>query len=217
MDNGEIKVITANKDDTSLNQQWIMSPVVKTPYITPEREIIDENQQIRIESDTEDAVFYYTTDGTVPELKEDDQYTEPFYVTKDTTLNIIGTKAGYSNSELVTIELKMDDEIVAPAKADVESGAYAQKFNVNLSSETKDTKIYYTLDGTDPSYYNELYSNYGTIQIEKDTVLKTIAYKEENQAKYQNMYIQSKKNVSRRYNITISLIRKIKIMFCIHS
>lgn len=62
--------------------------------------------------------------------------------------------------------------------ASVESCNYENEFEVTLSCEDKNAKIYYTTDGTRPSNLNsELYT--APIKITKTTMLRAIAYSDE--------------------------------------
>ena len=64
---------------------------VETPVFSPEAGTYTEPQQITITCETEDAVIYYTTDGTEP-TTESTQYTGPFTLSETCTVKAIGVK-----------------------------------------------------------------------------------------------------------------------------
>jgi hexosaminidase len=50
-----------------------------------------------------------------------------------------------------------------------------KKLNINLNTEVNDQKIYYTLDGTDPTRHSKVYEH--PIKLHKTTVLKSATFK----------------------------------------
>ncbi|UKI35262.1 MAG: chitobiase/beta-hexosaminidase C-terminal domain-containing protein [Clostridiales bacterium] len=58
--------------------------------------------------------------------------------------------------------------------ADVPSGEYDGKIDVNLKCETAGAKIFYTLNGADPITEGNEY--FGTLTVAKDATLRTAAY-----------------------------------------
>lgn len=72
-------------------------------------------------------------------------------------------------------------------KASVESCNYENEFEVTLSCEDNNAKIYYTTDGTRPSNLNsELYTS--PIKITKTTMLRAIAYSNEKLPSFVSRY-----------------------------
>lgn len=62
--------------------------VVNAPTISPEGGVFTDPVQVEITSDQEEAVIYYTTDGSTP-TNESTQYVEPFEVSETTTVKAI--------------------------------------------------------------------------------------------------------------------------------
>lgn len=75
------------------------------------------------------------------------------------------------------IEVGSGKETVAAPTASPEAGTYSTPIDVTLTSATEDAKIYYTLDGIQPTTASTLYGN-TPIHIAKDTTLRAIAVKE---------------------------------------
>lgn len=55
-------------------------------------------QTVSVETETEDAEIYYTTDGTLPTPENGMLYTEPLHITETTHLQAVTVKAGYVSS-----------------------------------------------------------------------------------------------------------------------
>ena len=66
------------------------------------------------------------------------------------------------------------DTVDAPTLS-VSGGTYIDTIKLALSTETIDTEIYYTTDGTDPDITSNLYSD--TIKISSNATIKAVAYK----------------------------------------
>lgn len=64
---------------------------VETPVFSPEAGTYNEPKQITITCETEDAVIYYTTDGTEP-TTDSTPYTGPFTLSETCTVKAIGVK-----------------------------------------------------------------------------------------------------------------------------
>lgn len=62
-----------------------------------------------------------------------------------------------------------------PPEAEPDPGTYSSPLQVQLTSNTPDATIYYTLDGSDPSFDSTIYS--GPISINEPTTIKAFAWK----------------------------------------
>jgi PKD repeat protein len=101
-------------------------------------------------------------------------YTTPgTYTVKLTVINAVG-----SSEKTITI-ITSDSDIVAPTPtANLPSGSYNTTINVNLAATDDidpNPKIYYTLNGNDPTTSSTLYTGTITITQEGKTTLKFIA------------------------------------------
>lgn len=74
---------------------------VATPVIAPEAGNYNDPQQITITCATDEAIIYYTTDGTDP-TAESTLYTEPFTLSASATVKAIAVKEGYNNSDIAS-------------------------------------------------------------------------------------------------------------------
>ncbi|MCL2510940.1 MAG: choice-of-anchor J domain-containing protein, partial [Bacteroidales bacterium] len=74
---------------------------VATPEFTPPADVYYTAQNVTITSTTEDAVIYYTTNGTTPTTAST-LYSAPVSVTENTVIKAIAVKTGMSDSEVAT-------------------------------------------------------------------------------------------------------------------
>ena len=84
--------------------------------------------------------------------------------------NYNGTYEFDANCQLVSLT---HPSILAPAFS-IAAGGYAEAQSVELSCETPDAVIYYTLDGSDPTNASTQYN--GAISVTETTTIKAIAY-----------------------------------------
>ena len=80
--------------------------VVATPVITPEAGNYNEPQQITITCATDDALIYYTTDGTDP-TAESTLYEGPFTLSVSATVKAIALKEGCISSDVASAAYTM--------------------------------------------------------------------------------------------------------------
>ena len=142
-----------------------VKPVTATPVIT------DSDNTVTITCETEDAVIYYTTDGTDP-TAESTKYEAAFPVTASVTVKAIATKEGYTDSEVASAEV----EYVAPGT--VGTPKITQDGNtVTITCATTGATIYYTTDGSAPTTASTKYT--AAITLTKDITIKAFAVKAE--------------------------------------
>ena len=149
--------------ETAEKECEYVKPVTATPVIT------DSDNTVTITCETEDAVIYYTTDGTDP-TAESTKYEAAFPVTASVTVKAIATKAGYTDSEVASAEV----EYVAPGT--VGTPKITQDGNtVTITCATTGATIYYTTDGSEPTTASTKYT--AAITLTKDITIKAFAVK----------------------------------------
>ena len=125
--------------------------------------------KITISSTPTDADIHYTNDGvTEPSSSEGTQYTAPFVVSSPVTIKAIATKAGYNDSEVVTVSFS---QVATPTIQ--KSGSTA----VSITCETAGATIYYTTDGSNPTISSTQYTGPLTENVSGVTI-KAIAVKD---------------------------------------
>ena len=88
-------------------------PLAATPTFTPAEGTYTEAQSVEINSATEGATIYYTTDGSTP-TDESTEYTAPIDVSQTTTIKAIAVKDGFANSEVAEALYTINEPAPAP-------------------------------------------------------------------------------------------------------
>lgn len=122
--------------------------------------------------------IYFTIDGTEP-TKASNEYTAPIVVSKAMTIKAIAIEEGSENSDVSTFSYTFAEKVKnitssVPTESVVQSGEV-----VRLNCATKDARIYYTTDGTDPSGDAEegvfVYDEKEGISIYRSVNIKAVA------------------------------------------
>ena len=77
-------------------------PTVATPTITPQGGTFTDSVTITLASSTQNALIYYTLDGSDPTVN-DDLYSNPFPLTSSATLKARSFLASYNDSAIYKI------------------------------------------------------------------------------------------------------------------
>lgn len=92
-------------------------------------------------------------------------------------VNYYYVTAIYEESETVPSNvIAVIPDVVDKPAVSAEEGLYREPFNVYLTTETEETSIYYTLDGSEPTSDDYLYEEF--ILIDRNTELRAKAFKE---------------------------------------
>ena len=75
--------------------------VVATPTFSPVAGEVQVGAEVTISCTTQDAIIYYTTDGTTPN-EQANRYSSPITINEATTIKAIATKEGMTASEVAT-------------------------------------------------------------------------------------------------------------------
>ncbi|WP_067730226.1 S8 family serine peptidase [Oceanobacillus damuensis] len=130
--------------------------------------------QIEVELTIPDGTYInYTLDGTTPSITNGIKYSGPIKIEEDTTLKAVAIQND-KQSEVVTYEYTIDQVEIETPSASVPSGKFNNPFELELTTNLADAKIFYTLDGSTPTAnHGILYEE--PILIKEDTVVKAIA------------------------------------------
>lgn len=137
-------------------------------YSSVDEGVYEQKIYVKLSSEFD---IYYTTDGTVPTNKSV-RYTGPIEIDGFVTLKYIGI-CGDETTDVYTQQYRRTIRI----SSDTEPGLYNDIQNVTLTSNTPDSVIYYTTDGTAPNKESMVYTT--PIEIYKPTVLQAVAIKGE--------------------------------------
>jgi len=138
---------------------------VSSPQFSPSTGTFNTDQLVSIYDATPGATIYYTTDGTTPGTSSA-IYSAPIPVVGNgtmATITAIAAKAGMTTSAMAqsTISIVYGGAInLGPAATPTFSpagGTYTRNQSVSLSCATAGASIYYTTDGTDPTWASTPY------------------------------------------------------------
>jgi len=150
----------------------ILVPAI-APTFSPLPGSYTGNQNITLASTSPGASIRYTLDGSIPSETLGTEYTSPFNIGVNTTINAIAYGPIYSKSDVTKAIYNIK---VATPLLNVQPGTFTIPQSLSITCATADAKIYFTTDGTVPSATNgTLYT--GEIPIGVNTTIKTIAIK----------------------------------------
>jgi len=167
------KSVHINSDITSENYEMVVanldSNVDTGEYIS--------SFYVNLYTDTNDVNIYYTTDGTTPDNTKT-LFECSILIDSNVTLKAIAIKEGYTDSFIFdrTYILEPDAPDLESPEISVLSGTYNNDFNIEITTETEGTTIYYTIDGSNPTLEDNIYD--GSILISQSLTLRAIAFKE---------------------------------------
>lgn len=133
----------------------------------PTPEIKYENEIVSITCIQDDAVIYYTTDGSMPDETKT-LYTKPFELKYNAEVKAIAKAADYADSFIAS--LKIDSYKVETPEIQFTN------LKIYITCATPDAKIYYTIDGSDPVNNGQLYMS--AIPMTSNCTVKAVAKRE---------------------------------------
>ena len=148
-------------------------------------EATDDGVKVTMETFTEGASIYYTTDGTIPTEKST-KYSEPVEFINDATVKAIAVKTGIENSPVSVATVSIKEKTIIETKTEYVDKTYCSAVTftsqptedgvkVTMATTTEDAAIYYTTDGTAPTAESTKYSE--PVEFTTDVTVKAIAVK----------------------------------------
>ena len=152
-------------------------PVCETPTFNIEEGEYTVVKNVTIETATEGATIYYTTDGSNPATSETKQiYSSAVRVDHTLTLKAVAVKENYVNSTVKSAEYTINLPQCATPTFSVAAGRYTETKSVELSCETEGADIYYTTDGETPTTGSTKYTE--AISVATNMTIKAVAIAE---------------------------------------
>lgn len=129
-------------------------------------------QQVRLSSNDSTAFLYYTLDGSEPN-QSSPVFRFPISIAANTTLRFMAVDR-LGNASAVTTETYVIDSIPPTAPtASPAGGVYAGQQSVMLTSNDANDRLYYTVDGSNPTAISQRYET--PIEVAQDTTLRFVA------------------------------------------
>lgn len=151
---------------------------VAAPTFSEDSKSFSDKFRLALSRGSDANMIMYTTDGSTPSYKNKVGvvYSDPISITHSTTVKAIAISSKDEESDVVTKEYKL--ELPAPIISEATNKVFTTPFTVSLSTKaTAAEAILYTLDGTDPSWENNVTKKYiEPIQISATTTLKAVSY-----------------------------------------
>lgn len=171
---GNLKKHNSTYEFEQDNQLVSLVRKVAKPNFTPEAGAVAAGTNVVIETVTEGATIYYTTDGTEPTTSSS-AYSDPITVNGAMTIKALAVKDGYPNSDVAIAAYTIAEPAATPTFS-VAAGAYTSIQNVELTTATDGATIYYTTDGSEPTTESKEYT--AAIKVKESLTIKAIAAKD---------------------------------------
>ena len=164
-ENCKVKVFAVKEDMFNSEQieadvEWLQ---VKQPHIS------FNGKYVEMSVDTEDAVIYYTIDGTNPDTKSK-AYQKPFMLeAEETSVKAIAVRANWNNSEYSSLTYN-------PGKNYCEAPGITRVAGTNkiqMTTRTEGATIYYTIDGLNPTVNSTAYTT--EVEVTENCTVKAMA------------------------------------------
>ena len=180
--NGEIPDTTCTeyKDSIVVTRNCTIKAVAVHPILKDSRvvtfevnwfkvaavQFAQEGNRVSMSTATENATIHYTLSNIIGER----EYNAPLTMTGDCTIEAYAVREGYNNSDTTQfVFIAADVTVAAPVIA-------SNGYKIGISTTTADAVIYYTLDGTEPTAENIVYTD--SITVEHNCTIKAIALRQ---------------------------------------
>lgn len=164
-----ISVENGNSESV-VSERTVTVRKAKTPSASAKAGGVVQDKSITLSTE-DDAVIYYTTDGSTPTLGSD-IYSEPIIIDEPKTVKAIAVKEGcaISDEAVYSYSILGTAPTVLITITNVDGGK-----TVTLSNDAEEAQMYYTLDSSTPTTSSTLYTE--PIEIKKAGVkyIKTFA------------------------------------------
>ncbi len=155
------------------------TPAVEPPAITPPGGAFTEPTTVALSTATLGAVVYYTLDGSVPADAAEGSsrlYTGPFTLANGvTTINALAVLA-QAASPVTAATFTVAAPTMAVPVIEPLGGAFTGSVGMRMRSMTPDSRIRYTLDGTEPTHTSMLYT--GAVNLIQSVLVQARAFRE---------------------------------------
>lgn len=162
-------LILLSCDDNSTKPRKVANPVFSLSS-----GIYNSFLEIELTCATDDAKIYYTSDGREP-TETSDLYTEAINITSNKTIRAKAFRDNYKPSSIVIAEYQLVLPTVAQPTFTPNPGTYNFPQKITINCATDEAEIYFTLDGSQPTTYSELFTD--SISVVTTTIVTAKAFK----------------------------------------
>ena len=168
-----IAVISGWEPSDGVIAEYEITGQVEKPVFDPPSGSFDGPKEISLTSATPGAVIHYTTDGSNPSEKSA-QYNAPIKLVETTTLKARAYKSDWKPSDIVETDYKVVQIVSSPAISPA-GGRFDKEQTVSITSKTTNAKIFYTLDGSEPTPKSHPYDK--PFDLKESASIKVRAFK----------------------------------------
>jgi len=180
--NFTIQATDGGSNTTSQNYSLTVTvpmPTVATPQVSPPTDQLNLNgpEPVTITCATSGALIYYTTDGSDPTQSSTLYPNSGLTLSVNTILKVRAFASGFNPSPVVgpiQFTFAAAAGTVATPTFNPPGGSFTGTGSVQILDTTPNAYIYYTLDGSIPTFSSPLYN--GLISLNQTTTVKAIAY-----------------------------------------
>ena len=182
----DVTVVNAagvSEDNGAVNDyQYVVA--ARAPVIDPPGGIFDAPPQVTLSTESAGAAIYYTLNGSEPRpgISGTHAYAQPFTIAAPLTgdfapftLRAKAVGPNYADSPIATAEFTVEASVEAPTIFP-DGGDFTGFVNVTLGTATPGATIYYTTDGSEPTYNSTPYTGQFRLEVGTHTV-KARAYR----------------------------------------
>jgi hypothetical protein len=165
----------ANATATAFNYQISYVPV-QALSLSPSGYTYSSDQTVSVITATTGATIYYTLDGSTPTASST-VYTAPISIAGNgtqKTIKAVASKAGMSNSAIVSATYTIAYPAVATPQISAYSYTYSSDQTATISCSTTGATIYCTVDGSTPNSSSPVYSSSTPISVSGNGTVTTI-------------------------------------------
>jgi alpha-tubulin suppressor-like RCC1 family protein len=148
---------------------------VGTPALTPVPGAYASTQTVTVSTVSPGVSLHYTLDGSTPTESSPLVPGGGITVDHSVTLSVMGWRAGWTTSDLVTGTYVLGLGTAATPTFSPTPGSFSSAQSVTLATATAGASIRYTLDGSAPTSSSPLYT--GPITVDWTTTMKAGAWK----------------------------------------
>jgi len=153
---------------------YAITPPAAAPVIKPGTGTYSAAQKVTITDTTPNSTIYYTLNGEAPTISGT-KYTGAITVplsAHEETIKAIAVAPGFIQSAVATATYTMTPLVATPTFSP-KPGTYSNPVQVTISDKTKDTAIYYTLNGKPPTTSSARYIN-TPIQVNSSETIESL-------------------------------------------